>query len=134
MSLAKVWLADAASVAEQVYSDDHSNETKILEFWNFNETAAALIQVLRDTIADSEDSKINVEEFYRHLGEDPSLQLTVENFTKTQIETIAKSAYPSYLFALHVLKNRFPAGEESIERHPFLWGEYQWIINQFSSH
>lgn len=128
----KAWLDDAATEAERVYDEDHKNEDQIVRFWNFNETAAELVSIMRDTIGGA-DGKANVEEFYKQIEENPKLNISAYDFTAEQIKTISKSAYPAYLFALYVLKGPFPDGEEAISRHPFLWGEYSWIMTKFGS-
>lgn len=127
----KAWLDEAATEAERVYDEDHKNEEKIIRFWNFNETAAELVTALRGVVSDS--GQANVEEFYKQIEENPKLNMTSYDFTSDQIKLIAKSAYPAYLFALYVLKAPFPDGEEAIARHPFLWGEYSWIMSKFGS-
>jgi hypothetical protein len=125
----KAWLDDAATEAVRVYDEDHRNEEDILMFWNFNETAQELIESLRSVA--SEEGKPSVEDFYRVVEENPKLAISPYDFSPSQISMIAKSAYPAYLFALYVLKAPFPAGEEAICRHPFLWGEYTWIMEKF---
>lgn len=127
----KAWLDDAANEATRIYDEDHRNEEDILEFWNFNETAQELVSALREAV--NGGGTPNLEDFYKMVESNPKLNISPYTFTSDQINTIAKSAYPAYLFALYVLKAPFPDGEEAISRHPFLWGEYSWIMNKFSS-
>lgn len=122
------WLAQASDVAEQTLNEDKSNEYQILEFWDFNETALALIQTLKDTVAHSVNGQVDPEDFIQAAQNNLILSVTEDKFSFDQIQTISKSAYPSYLFALHVLKSRFLEGEEAIQRHPMLWGEYEWLV------
>jgi hypothetical protein len=127
----KAWLDDAATEAARVYDEDHANEDQIIRFWNFNETAAELVSALRGVVTDS--GQANIEEFYKQIEDNPKLNISAYDFTTDQINMIAKSAYPAYLFALYVLKAPFPDGEEAISRHPFLWGEYSWIMSKFNT-
>jgi hypothetical protein len=127
----KAWLDDAATEAARVYDEDHANEQNIIRFWDFNETSAELVSALRDAVG--EEGQPNIESFYKKLEDNPKLNISAYDFTTEQINMIAKSAYPAYLFALYVLKAPFPDGEEAISRHPFLWGEYSWIMSKFNT-
>lgn len=131
---AKQFLDGAVAEAEEVFNADMANEFVVNQFWRFQDTARALVNALRKTVGQNEQMDLSdpnmIDAFYNEVGSDSDLDITIDNFSSEQIDIISKSAYPSYLFALYVIKGRFPKGEASIARHPYLWSEYEWIVSK----
>jgi hypothetical protein len=129
---AKDFLDVCVEQAEQTLTSDRENESVILKFWDFQETINSIGQAIRKALNGSQGAQnLDMQKYYDAIEESKVLKVERSDFTESQIRTIAKSSFPSYIFAIYVCKGRFPEGEEAIQRNIKLWAEYDYVCTTF---
>jgi hypothetical protein len=126
------FLNQCAEQAMETLKNDRENEDTILEFWNYQRIVETIGEaVSRATYYSDGSNQVDMQKYAEFITQSGILNERRNNFDQEQIDTIAQSSLPAYLFAIYICKGRFPEGEEAIQRDLKLWNEYQTIVDKF---
>jgi hypothetical protein len=129
---AKEFLEGCVIKAQETLDADYENEKNVLKFWNFQAAIEKVGKAIREAITNNNGStQLDVQAYYDSMVSTGILKASRADFTFSQIETIAKSSFPAYIFAIYVCKGRFPEGEEAISRNLHLWNEYDYVCSAY---